>query len=82
MKQTLSRPIILTMPGYERPGSDLPGCNAKPRILRFPGRRARGQSQPAESTGDSDDALGAVRERLFRMIIATEWDRSNGNRAS
>ena len=77
MKQTLSRPIILTLPGYERPAYDV-----KPRILRFPGRRAIGRTKPVESSCETDDALCAVRERLFRMIVATEWDRSNGNRAS
>ncbi len=82
MKQTLSRPIILTLPGYERPGFDLPGYDVKPRILRFPRRRTSGRKKPVESTSDSDDALCAVRERLFRMIVATEWNRSNGNRAS
>jgi hypothetical protein len=82
MKQTLSRPIILTLPGYERPAYDLPGDSVKPRILRFPGRRTIGRSKPVEPSCETDDALCAVRERLFRMIVATEWDRSNGNRAS
>ena len=26
--------------------------------------------------------LAQVRDRLFRMIVANEWDRSHGNRAS
>jgi hypothetical protein len=77
MKQSLTRPIILTLPGY-----DLPGKRVKPRILRFPGRQASVTSQPSESNDDSDDALCAVRERLFRMIVASQWDRSHGNRAS
>jgi hypothetical protein len=82
MKQSLSRPIILTLSGYERPAFDLPGDRARPRILRFPGRRATVRSKSVEPSRESDDALCAVRERLFRMIIATEWNRSNGNRAS
>lgn len=33
----------------------------------------------AEPTGA---ALAEVRDRLFRMIVANEWDRNHGNRAS
>lgn len=83
MNRTLSRPVILRLP------SDEP----QPRILRFPKRAVtrRGEdstatqrgSAPAAPNDDSSNAdLSAVRERLLRMIVTSEWDRSHGNRAS
>ena len=73
MNRTLSRPVILRLPSDEM----------KPRILRFPDRTTSVRSTRIAPSGDSgDDALSEVRERLFRMIVASEWDRSHGNRAS
>jgi len=78
MNPTLSRPVILRMPCDEE----------QPRILRFPKRGKNHRATRRRSTlvapGDDpvDADLSAVRDRLFRMIVATEWDRSNGNRAS
>ena len=73
MNRTLSRPVILT----------LPSCEVKPRILRFPDRTTSVRATRIAPSNDSgDDPLSAVRDRLFRMIVATEWDRSHGNRAS
>jgi len=78
MKRKLSRPIILTFPAPE----------PAPRILPFP-RRAKSTSAKSgpptqdEAAAASDSSeLREVRERLFRMIVANQWDRSHGNRAS
>jgi len=76
VKRSNSRPIILTLPTYETNA-----FASKPRILPFPGRRA--DQQPTVKERDESDAeLGEVRARLFRMIVANQWDRSHGNRAS
>ena len=73
MKRTCSRPIILTLPTYE----------AKPRILPFPGRGGSERGASVEPNAAASDAdLSAMRDRLFRMIVANQWDHSHGNRAS
>jgi hypothetical protein len=75
MKRTLPqpRPVILPMPTLE----------VEPKIVPFPGRRnsrRRAAAKPEREPRDS--VLSEVRDRLFRMIVANEWDRSHGNRAS
>ena len=73
MKRNLSNPMILTLPTYE----------VKPRILPFRRGKANNRIAVVEASVASSDAdLSVVRDRLFRMIVANEWDRSNGNRAS
>ncbi len=76
MKRSNSRPIILNLPTYE-----MHSRAAQPRILPFPDSRA--DQQPKVKERDESDAeLDKVRERLFRMIVANQWDHSHGNRAS
>jgi hypothetical protein len=75
MKRRIARPVILTFPTFE----------VKPRILPF--RVPTMTTSPATATPPaagvaSRSELEAVRDRLFRMIVANEWDRSHGNRAS
>lgn len=76
MKRRFKRPIILTFPYFE----------AKPCILPFPrdGKLpAASQTQPfATAEPEADAELRRVRDRLFRMIVATQWNPSHGNRAS
>ncbi len=77
MKRTVSRPMILSFPNYE----------VKPRILPFSrlgmNRRATSDpSTPVEANGNPGSDLSQVRDRLFRMIVSNEWDRSHGHRAS
>jgi hypothetical protein len=69
--------MILSFPNYE----------VKPRILPFPrlGMNSRATSEssmPVEPNGNPGSDLSAVRDRLFRMIVANQWDRSHGHRAS
>jgi hypothetical protein len=78
MKRRFRRPIILTFPYFEM----------KPRILPFP-RDGKPPAAPSESqslmaveSGAVDAELTNVRDRLFRMIVANQWDPSHGNRAS
>ena len=59
-----------------------------PMIVRFP-RQARSLSHErarhgvdALALGGRDAALGQVRNRLLRMIVENERNRTNGNRAS
>lgn len=78
MKRKASRPIILTMPTFESCATAT--APPPPRIIPFPVREdASGavqlEARPAEE-------LREVRERLFRMIVANQLDRSHGNRAS
>lgn len=76
MKCRFNRPIILTFPCFE----------VKPRILPFP----RDGKLPAASESqslppgprDAEAELRKVRDRLFRTIVATQWNPSHGNRAS
>ena len=75
MKHRASRPVILSMNPFESRATE-----TAPRILAFPSREAK--TEPARPETDSADELGEVRERLFRMIVANQWDRSHGNRAS
>jgi hypothetical protein len=78
MKRTMSRPIILTLPTYERNT-----YAAKPRILPFPvPAKSEALKAVEPDRGPSAAELSEVRERLFRMIVANQWDRSHGNRAS
>jgi hypothetical protein len=77
MKRRFSRPVILALTSNKIAAFDV-----KPRLLPFPSDRARAQPAPAEQPKAPDAELGEVRERLFRMIVAKEWDRSHGNRAS
>ncbi len=73
MRRRYARPIILTFPNF----------NPKPRILPFPTVAEEPAPDPvAEKEKASDAELREVRERLFRMIVSNQWDRSNGNRAS
>ena len=77
MKRRNPRAIIFTLPTYEAHAPV-----AQPCILPFPGSR---EVQPLKGTPERDETdpeLGEVRERLFRMIVANQWDRSHGNRAS
>ncbi len=78
MKRTSSRPIILPLPTLARLA-----CEARPRILPFP-TCAGGNTPKASAECDlpSDADLAAVRDRLFRMIVANQSDHSHGNRAS
>jgi len=78
MKRTMNRPIILTLRSPESFASSAP-----PRILPFPGRATSEPPEPVAADPDPDQAdLDEVRDRLFRMIVANQWDRSHGNRAS
>jgi len=79
MKRRNPRAIIFTLPTYE---AHAPA--AQPRILPFPGSRETQPLKvaPERDVDEIDPALGEVRERLFRMIVANQWDRSHGNRAS
>ncbi len=82
MKRSNSRPIILNLPTFE-----MHSRASKPRILQFHrlgmnSRKTGEQSPPVELHVESNAALSEVRERLFRMIVANQWDRSHGNRAS
>ena len=93
MKRTNSRPIILPLPTFA-----MHAFEAQPRILPFPTRGHGDHStvfvRDAESNDvapndvepknsePTNDELSAVRDRLFRMIVANQWDRSHGNRAS
>jgi hypothetical protein len=75
MNRTVShpRPVILPMPTLE----------VEPKIVRFPGRRNSRRRAAAKSASEPrDSVLSEARDRLFRMIVANEWDRSHGNRAS
>jgi hypothetical protein len=73
MQRTNSRPVILTLPTYQE----------EPKIVPFPRRANNRRRAPAKPTSDARDAdLREIRDRLFRMIVANEWDRSHGNRAS
>lgn len=77
MKRRTVRPFIITLP--------IAACQAQasqPRILPFPGSGGQEQPPADEPRRDADTELSEVRERLFRMIVAKEWDRSHGNRAS
>lgn len=76
MKRRFPRPIILTFPYFE----------VKPRILPFPrdgklSAASESQSLPP-APRDAEVELRKVRDRLFRMIVATQWNPSHGNRAS
>jgi hypothetical protein len=72
MNRNNSSPIILTLPTYEE----------GPRTLPFPGRTTNRRRSPAKRLAADDAGLADVRARLLQMIIANEWDRSHGNRAS
>jgi hypothetical protein len=76
MKRKISRPIILTMPTFESCATAPP----PPRILRFPDPEDAHESVELEARPSAE--LREVRERLFHMIVATQLDRSHGNRAS
>ena len=77
MKRRFPRPIILTFPYFE----------VKPRILPFPrdgklpAAASKSQSLAAAELG-ADAELRKVRDRLFRMIVASQGNPSHGNRAS
>ena len=77
MKRRNPRAIIFTLPTYEAHAPAAQLC-----ILPFPGRREVQSLKVAPERDETDPALGEVRERLFRMIVANQWDRSHGNRAS
>ncbi|MGD9635244.1 MAG: hypothetical protein AB7G28_21980 [Pirellulales bacterium] len=76
MKRRFPRPIILTFPYFE----------VKPRILPFPrdGKLPAVRESQSLATADPgpDAELRKVRDRLFRMIVASQWNPSHGNRAS
>jgi hypothetical protein len=76
MKRKSPRPVILTMPTFESCAVAPP----PPRILPFPGRDETSKLVRLETHSATE--LSEVRERLFRMIVANQWDRSHGNRAS
>jgi hypothetical protein len=63
------------MPRFETRATQPP-----PRILPFPGREDA--SGPVQLDVRPPEELREVRERLFRMIVANQWDHSHGNRAS
>lgn len=78
MKRNSPRPVILRLPTFE-----MHAIRAQPQILPFPGRRAIDAPAPTVSLERSSDAeLRAVRDRLFRMIVANQWNRTHGHRAS
>lgn len=55
------------------------------RVVKQRVKKRRVESGPANAAGaveTTDAALAEVRDRLFRMIVANEWDRNHGNRAS
>jgi hypothetical protein len=80
MKRTHSHPVILPLP-------IVAATMERPATVRFPRRRSfrRGRAgrvaRPTRSD-DVDDALAQMRDRLLKMILANEWDRSHGHRAS
>jgi hypothetical protein len=76
MKRKTSRPVILTMPTFESCATAPP----PPRIIPFPIREDASGSVQLDACPSEE--LREVRERLFRMIVATQLDRSHGNRAS
>ena len=48
-------------------------------------KKRRIEAGPTNVAGEAEPtgaALAEVRDRLFRMIVANEWDRNHGNRAS
>jgi hypothetical protein len=78
MKRSPSQPVILTLRTFESCAT-----RPRPRILPFPDRTARDAEPPVASERvPRDQGLSEVRDRLFRMIVANQWDRSHGNRAS
>lgn len=55
------------------------------RVVKQRVKKRRIETGPANAGGvvdTTDAALAEVRDRLFRMIVANEWDRNHGNRAS
>jgi hypothetical protein len=73
MKLRVFSPCVLSKSKYQ----------PKPRILPFPGRQCSGPQKTAQPGPDDRAAdLSEVRDRLFRMIVANQSDRSHGNRAS
>jgi len=51
-----------------------------PRIVRLETRRGF-SPRPADDLG-RESALAQMRGRLLKMILANEWDRTHGHRAS
>lgn len=76
MKRKFSRPVILTMHTFDTCATAPP----PPRILPFPVHAEA--AEPVQLETRPSEELREVRERLFRMIVATQLDRSHGNRAS
>lgn len=76
MKRNTSRPVILTMPTFESCATAPP----PPRIIPFPDRTEASESVQLDARPPEE--LRELRERLFRMIVSNQLDRSHGNRAS
>ena len=82
MKHYSSRPVILpisttTSACHEAVTVPFP---VRPRIVRLESRRGF-SLRPADDLG-SESALAQMRGRLLKMILANEWDRTHGHRAS
>jgi hypothetical protein len=55
------------------------------RVVKQRVKKRRIEAGPTNIVGEAEPteaALAEVRDRLFRMIVANEWDRNHGNRAS
>ena len=81
MKRTHSQPVILPLP-------IVAATIQRPATIPFPRRRGlrrrsirRRDPQPTIAE-ETDGALAQMRDRLLKMILANEWDRTHGHRAS
>jgi hypothetical protein len=82
MKSNHPQPVILSLPTIvsireESPTVPFPGRGRSTRhrvVHRRVDRRPRDE--------DRDSPLGEMRNRLLKFIVANEWERTHGNRAS
>ena len=82
MHSIAAQPRILPFP-TRTSAERQPGEQSRVVKQRVKKRRVEsGPASVAEAVATTDAALTEVRDRLFRMIVANEWDRNHGNRAS
>jgi hypothetical protein len=85
MNRNPSQPVILPLPtvaAIANQPSTIPFPTHGRSFRRGHNRRRADRRQRTPAIDDRNSPLGEMRERLLKMIIANEWDRSHGNRAS
>jgi len=86
MHSFAAQPRILPFPtrasAERQPGEQTRVVKQRVKKRRIESGQLKSSANVAGEADPTDAALAAVRDRLFRMIVANEWDRNHGNRAS